>query len=91
MVPPGQASRLEAERSKLLIQSQELQIWDMAREEELQLLRVRRWGGGSLAACTGVGRPGGAELRERERVRAGWGWGVLRRAGIRGGGHRGPS
>ncbi len=38
-----QASRLESERTKLVIQSQELQIWDMAREEELVLLRVRAY------------------------------------------------
>ncbi|GIL81742.1 hypothetical protein Vretifemale_10757 [Volvox reticuliferus] len=34
------ATRLETERTKLVIQSQELQIWDMAREEELVLLRA---------------------------------------------------
>ncbi|KXZ50231.1 hypothetical protein GPECTOR_17g869 [Gonium pectorale] len=34
------ATRLETERAKLIIQSQELQIWDMSREEELVLLRA---------------------------------------------------
>ncbi|KAG2449204.1 hypothetical protein HYH02_005951 [Chlamydomonas schloesseri] len=34
------ATRLEAERTRLVIQSQELQIWDMAREEELGLLKA---------------------------------------------------
>lgn len=37
-----QATRLEAERARLSIQSQELQIWDMARDEEIGLLKVRR-------------------------------------------------
>jgi hypothetical protein len=41
-LPIAQATRLETERTKLVIQSQELQIWDMAREEELVLLKVRR-------------------------------------------------
>lgn len=48
-----QATRLESERTKLVIQSQELQIWDMAREEELVLLRVRAYALHPLAGWCG--------------------------------------